>query len=370
MLRRKHSTGRWLLLSILLLSATVAKAGDGKKADGSTAAPAPPPTFWSRHIQFLAFEGGLRYRYIDKAPSQITTRDQQYKISAKVKLDLVPEGRTYLQFRSETGSSFASSWTNSGIGLGRRTWAFNVKSFFLGQKFGKHIEAQFGGLEYDQGAGSEATYTDNDGWLVGYRARVTTSGRGWLPDKFSVTAGYVGDLKTPSVYSRFHRMGDLNYFQVLAQKKFGKNREASAEFDSIEEISYARGAFRWKNVPARVFDEVLVEAITRANRNAAFGWSATLSKTFDAKSQWRAALLYSDIPTQVFNKTGQQILLNGDAIVLGKHGGAAIRFNPAKDLELSVLGSRKLDHTPNAARWLGQVMVRYQFAGMLNRLLR
>jgi hypothetical protein len=86
--------------------------------------------------------------------------------------------------------------------------------------------------------------------------------------------GYIGDFAQPNVFSRFHRMGEENYVQIGAQKRLGKDRDRSAEFDSIQSIRYTREAFRWQKLPAALVHGLQVEALTRASDNPTFGWSS------------------------------------------------------------------------------------------------
>lgn len=359
-----------------LLASTVV-AEEKAKAPATTkpakAAPAPKPaspTGASRWIQFQTLELATRFRYIDTRPGRVTERDQQYRISSKVQLHLVPEGRSYIQFRVETGSSFPSSWTYMGPGLHNREWALNVKSLFFAQKLGKHFEAQVGGIEFDSGAGTEATYADNDGWLMGYRARVSTSGKGLLPHKLSLTIGHIGDFRRPNVFSRFHRLEDPNYVQVLAQKSFRKKHEASLEYDAIQDIHFLRTGYRWKKIPVVVFDELQAETVARMTDNPAFGWSGALSKTFDTSAKWKASIVYSDIPAALYNRNAQQVLVNGDVYALAKRLGGSLNWQPAKDWQFQWYGGRRLDAFTGTTRWRTHVMLRYNFANLANNALR
>lgn len=328
--------------------------------------------FLARHFQILDATWGTRFRYMDNGEGLVTFRDQQYRTSTRLQINLDPKGRIYFQSRIESGSAFNSSWPNTGAGRARRQWVVNAKSLFWGLKFSPHAEMQVGGIEFDRGAGTEATYADNDGFLVGYRMRLEGKGQGWLPGKFSVTVGHVGDFKKPNFFSRIDRMGEANYVQVLAQKDFGegRNRTASAEFDSIAGIQFLRGAMRWKKLPTRVLDDAQVEAIARTSDNPSFGWSARLGRRIDQGGRVRAGVIYSYIPTGVFDKNGKQVMLNGDAIVLGRRLGGVLRFAPFKNFTVSVFTARRLDSTPNTTRWLGQVVASYQFSSLFSNLLR
>lgn len=348
--------------------------GGNEKTMAAKAAPAPPAGFWKQHVQFVTLDVGTRFRYIDTREGRVTSRDQQYKISSKLQINFVPEGRTYIQMRGETGSRFNSSWSNTGMGLGTRQWVFNMKTFYFGQKIGKHFEAQAGGLEFDRGVATEASAADNDGFLNGYRSMVTTSGKGWMPNKVVVTVGFVGALGVVNVYNRmYHHMDDANYGQVLVQKAFNKKHEASVEYNALEGIDYIRGAYRWKKIPAHVFDELQLELLSRATENATFGWSTTLGKSLGQKNPWKVALTYSDIPKQMFNKSGAQILENGDWVSLGKRMGGNLTFSPIssdKNFSLNFHASRRMDPSTNGPRWRAQVVASYKLAGLANKLFR
>lgn len=321
----------------------------------------------SPRLEFLQLETGARFRYMDNRPGTVTDRDPYVKFGTRLRLNF-HGGRAYLQVRAETGSTFSGSWNYAESGEGKRATAFNLKGLYLGQKFGRRGELQIGGIDFERGAGTEATSADQDGWLTGYRASVYTK-TAWLPDRIGFTAGYVGDFKSPNFFSRARRMGETNYYQVIGLKGIGKDNEVSAEFDSIQSITYARVAAHSKVLHTPVADDFTIEMIGRMNDARRFGWSATALKALDPSKQWRASATYSDIPRQMFLKGKREVLLNGDSMTLGKRLGINLRFLPSKNLELATFISRKLDSTPNVPRWRAQASIRYQFGDLANRFL-
>jgi hypothetical protein len=343
--------------------------------DQSTATTATEQTspstsrFWAHRLRFLAADEIGQFRYCDTNPGMVTVRDLLYKVSTRVQVNLVGEGTTYLQGRGESGRNFVSSYDFTGVGLNRSYWSFNLKSFFLGQKLGPHFEVQAGGVEFERGAGSEATYADNDGWLEGYRIRFSGAGHHWLPNQVVATVGYVGDFKQPNVFTRLDHMSEENYVQVLATAKLGATREVSAEFDSIQGIRYTREALHWRNPALVLVDDLAVEAITRISDDASFGWSGSLFRSLDRKGRLRSGVFYSDMPKGIFLKNGTVILQNGDLYSVGKRMGPVLRVLPFKNFEVNLFGSSRLDHTPGT-RYRGQVTFRYQFADLLNRMLK
>ena len=327
------------------------------------------PSFLSRHVSFLGADVITHYRYADAAPGRVTARDLFYKVHTRLQINLGGEGKTYFQARAESGRNFQASYDYTGIGMAKANWSFNLKSLWLGQKIGDHFEAQAGGIEFDRGAGSEITYADNDAFLEGYRLVYTNRTWRFAPDKVSVTMGYVGDFQQPNVFSRFHRMGEENYVQVLASRKWGATRSLSAEYDSIRSISFTREAFQWKKLPLPVVQQLSLEALTRASDNPMFGWSGTLLRAIDRKSRITVGMFYSDMPAEIFSKNVSPVFFNGDRYAPGKRIGPIATVVPFPNVEVSFFGGRRIDRTPGT-RYRGEIAFRYQFASLLNRAVR
>jgi hypothetical protein len=362
-----------LVLAVVALAAMPPAFADDVPSNETTGDPADnsfwsSKSFWFSRFRILEMEQVLRFNYMDRGPGQVTDRGMQYRVRARLQIDLMGEGTTYLRIRAETGRGFDNSWDNTGLGKGQGQWNFNVKSFALGQKLGSHIELQAGGIEWDQGAGSQRAYASGDGHLVGYRMLVTPTAQPWLPDRFSLTMGYAGDFAQPSVFSRFH-MGRLNYVQALAQKKLGTHVEGSAEVDSIRGIWFARQAVHWEKLENPLLDEVMVEVVTRATDSPTVGGSVMVSRPLDPAERWRAFAIYNQVPKGLYDQGGQPVLLNQGEMDLGKRLAWGGSYAVNNDFSLGVFGGRLLDDTPSK-RWIAQFFVRYDYAHVLNSLLR
>src|SRR5438045_3534241 len=309
------STKRGLaLLTILLGIAAPAFADD--VANVASGAASVGANFFSRHLDISSAEMGLRFNTQRADGQAIPTRDSQYRVATHIQFRLDSEGSTYLQSEVESGSGFLSGWTNSGVGQHPALWAYNPKTFYLNHKFASIAEIQVGGLRFDEGAGTGATYANAGGWTEGYRMVLQSSNpQAWLPNKFGVTVGHIGDFSQPNFFQRADRMAEPNYAQALVQKKFLQH-EASLEFNSIQSVYFVRGALHAQEIAKT--DNLTIEFINRTNRNAAFGWSATIDKHLDHAQRWLAGLTYSDLPMKMFNKSGTQILLNSAGLGFGK----------------------------------------------------
>jgi hypothetical protein len=203
--------------------------------------------------------------------------------------------------------------------------------------------------------------------MVGYRALLTGSPSTWRPEKFSLTMGYVGDFNQVNFFVRSH-MGKLNYTQALAQKQLGQSGEASVEFDSISNVSFAREAIHWRKGLGQVVDDALVELVTRTNENPSFGWSATVARGLDAAKRWQALAIYSDMRQGLYEKQGQPILLNQAEIGTGRRLSWGGSHALSENLNLELFAGRRLDNT-SSLRWVAQFGVSYQYTSLLNHLL-
>jgi hypothetical protein len=325
------------------------------------------PASWLQRVKVLQSYTGMRARYIDKAPGVVADRDLAYTFHSRVRLNLTGDGATYIQTRVETGNNFQTDMDPAGIGRFKGATALNIKTLFIGHRLSKNVEAQAGSMEFDPGAGSQATSGDNEGWFTGYRMRVSGAGRGWSPNKMSITTGYIGDFEKLSVFSRLPRLSNVNYVQLLVQKKLGEYVEGSSELDSIAGIRFVRAGMTCRNFRTIVLDEVIVESIARTGQHQTLGWSATGARKLDTAGRWRAGATYSDIPANMFEENGRAVLLNGDGMGLGKRAGTQLRFAPVKNFELILFASRRIDDTPGHRNRV-QLLARYQLGGLFSKL--
>ncbi len=312
-------------------------------------------------------EVGIRGRYLDAGPHAVTQRDLHYKYTGRFTFNLTRGGGVFVRLRAETGDAFNNDHNYTAVGLGQKSHTLNIKNVLLGWHVGERLEFQVGGIDYDPGIATQATYADNDGWLEGYRLVWRPAGLPISPDRVSLTAGYVGDFRQPNFFQRSDRMAQFNYFQILAEKRFTAQTAASVDVSGFTGVPYLRFGLKRDTRPFRLIDDISVEAIVRAARNRSFGWSSTASRRLGERGRPRLSLTYSDVSTSVFDRNGVQLVQNGDSMGLGKRLGATLSFSPAPNWEIVAFASRRLDSTPGV-RNRAQLAVRYQLAGLLNTL--
>jgi hypothetical protein len=307
-----------------------------------------------------------RYRYIDNTSGVVTSDDLQYRFTGRLRLNLHKTG-TYAGSRIETGSSISSSWSNTGIGKSPAEWVLNVKTLFVGQRVGKKAEVEVGSMDFEYGAGTEALYADQDSFNEGYRLRVHDLEGKLVPSKVVLHFGYIGDFNKVNAFGRMHRLGEINYVQILAEKKLAKWMTASAEFDRLRGLNLIRNAAKVTLPDPWLVNDLRIETVARLNDGATAGWALHLVKTKNRLGSFNPGIYYSHLPTGVYRVGLAQALVNGDVYGTGKRIGVTAKRQVTKSFDVSAIITRKLEIEPGF-RWRAQIVGRYQLADLLKRL--
>lgn len=358
------------LLAALPLSCSFVQSVFGQQPSTSPLATEPAEIHIAR-VQLLQAEMYSHYAYTDIAPGRVVERDLVYKTANRFRLNLRSNGTTFIETRVESGSSFVNPYNTTGLGNDERV-RLNIKSIYLRHTFGSDFQAEAGGLDYDFGAGTDIAYAAGDGWLTGYRLRILNSASrsAWRPDRITATAGYIGDFTRPNFFSRAYQMADVNYLQFLTYKRLGEHFQGAVEWDRIVAITFTRQTLRYSRLRSHLFDSATMETTVRASSGAALAWGATLANTLDTQSRWHAGVMVSSVPVGIFSRNNQQFLLNWGEAGLGKRGGFQLRFLPTPNLQFGGLVTRKLDSTPDVARWRALIFAKYEFADLINPVFR
>lgn len=330
------------------------------------ASPPAARSYWQRHLHWLDAYLATRYIYVDNRTGRVQMNDLQYKFQAKGQWRFDEKGSTYLQFRAETGDSLQPGWNFSGWGQNDHNLSLSLKDLFVGQKVGSQVEFQVGGIEFDRGVGTEATFADEDGFQVGYRVQVTPP-RGWWPERMQVTVARIDEFHHPSVFARLPGLGEPNAVQVLAQKSLGDNLQVSGEFDRIAGVNFLRGVMQWS--PPAMLNRLVLETIVRTSDDPSVGYSLQLNRTLKRAGPWNFRLTYSHIEWGVFARGRARLLLNGDQPNLGQRVALQLSRSLGHGLTLTSYVSRQLDHTvsiPRHDRWRAQLVLNYRFTRWLN----
>ena len=191
------------------------------------------PAF-ARWLDLDAASISIRYRLVrGTSGTRFNQAQTQDVVRGRVKLDA--DGHVAVGFTVQSGAGFPSSWNNTGLGTGDRRSSIFLKHLFADVTPVRGVEVQYGGLGLDRGENTEMTAYDNDGYLVGGRASLRRP-KDVFFDEITVTVGYLGDLTTSNVFTRFEHLDRHNFTQILVAKRLNAHVQASTDYvdDDLE----------------------------------------------------------------------------------------------------------------------------------------
>jgi len=225
-----------------LIAKATAETGDTEKKadakaieDSAASKPAVAPIKESRWFELKKAEISFRVRYIDGVPaSQRHSTNLQHRelFEGRVKFD--KDAKYTLNLRASTGYYFTRSFAETGVGLPWNQdegWNIYLRHLYFAAKPVKGLEIQYGSMPFATGAMEENLTWDTDAYVAGQRLTVRRPDKIFF-DEATVTLGYVGDLFTPNVFRRLHRLGEVNYRQYLVTKNLGSRAVITAEYES------------------------------------------------------------------------------------------------------------------------------------------
>jgi hypothetical protein len=238
-----------------------------------------PDGITSRWLDLQAVGVGGRFRYIDTSAGAVSQRQGQYTNSDRARLKFDADAKYTINATLATGNTFTGGWNNSGIGTGAGTGAFFLKQLYASLKPIKGIELQYGGLGILRGESTEITTYDNDGYITGERVSLRRP-RDLFLDEVAVTYAYLGDLSTPGIGSRWHRLGQSNYHQFLLAKKVGKLASLAADYTFQSGADTLRQGIRLETKGwSKALDGLRLEVYERVDVKPDQGYAITLEKT-------------------------------------------------------------------------------------------
>jgi hypothetical protein len=181
-----------------------------------------------------------------------------------------------------TGNSFINGFNDTGVGTGQAITNLYLKQLFLSAKPSNGVEVQYGGLYFQRGESSEITTYDNDGYLMGERIIIQRP-RNFFFDEVSATFAFLGDLATPNINKRWHRLKESNYHQFLASKRIGERAVVSGDYTFQSGNDTLHQAVRVNTPDFKLIDFFRVEVYERLERNTDAGLAAYLEKSLIQK---------------------------------------------------------------------------------------
>ncbi|HEV7241529.1 MAG TPA: hypothetical protein VGQ36_20015 [Thermoanaerobaculia bacterium] len=297
---------------------------------------------------------GLRYRMLENHLGSRFQNWSDHHQCLKLRLKLDRAARYSLTAVAFNGDSFQASWNLRGLQDGQSSNRVFLKQLFVTGKPHSGVEFQYGGLPIVRGESSEITSYDNDGYVMGQRLALSPKR---VVDELTVTAGHLGDFRTPSVTRRLHRLSEINYRQLLVKKKLSDRLTATADFtDEDGERTLRQGvAFR----PARGIDLIRIEAYERVSGSRGAGGAITAEKPF---GRTRIAASFASVDDRYRP-------VNGDRYGRGQRISLTSTTALSRDLSLQVFVTHALDDDlVMANRTRMDVHIRYELAALLRQM--
>ena len=207
-------------------------------------------------------------------------------------------------------------------------WDMYFRQLYFSATPIKQLSFEFGSLGIERGEGTEATTYDDDGYIDGERLRILDPEHLFV-DQIAITFAYEGDVFQPNFFQRGERLGQSNYHQFFASKRFGSRLNASMDYTVDKGTHTLREALILKVPELKVIDHFRPELYQRLNDRTwsgevfhhAQGYALTASKTLAKKFLLEGGVASIDNGYGVL--TGQRPLadvgfsMNGDSFLIG-----------------------------------------------------
>jgi hypothetical protein len=249
--------------------------------------PAPKPVTRSegalgRWLEIHSANASTRYRYLRNNRGDVLANHLQYRDAFTGRFKIDPAGDYSIHAGVFSGKRFTAVWNNVGPGTGTFTANHYLKQLYLSARPARGLELQYGGLYLSRGESSEITSYDNDGYIVGERLLLRKPAQLFF-DEIAVTYGYLGDLETPNINKRFHRLKRSNYHQWLAHKRLGSRAAVSFDYTFVDGVETLRQGLRIDTPAFRIVDQIRFENYQRVDRLRDYGFAVSGEKLIRKK---------------------------------------------------------------------------------------
>jgi hypothetical protein len=297
----------------------------------------------SRWLDLDLASVGTRFRHVESLMGVTIASNQQHQFAIKGGLRLDSAGRLTVRAGLFSGDTFSGGWNNTGPGTGLAQSRVFLKRLYLDATPIRGIDVQVGGVEFARGESTEITSYDYDGYLVGERLAIRRADRLFV-DEVTVTYGFVGDLRQPSVFPRLLRLGRANYRQFEVAKQAGKRVRISGDYTSESGIDTLRQAVTFNVPELRAVSLFHFEQYERLGAASGYGFSGYLEKKLGRRISLGPGYARLDRPglySDRFN-VGKRIFWNGH-LALGAEWSLMALATCAVDTPISSAPRRRFD---------------------------
>lgn len=252
----------------------------------------PVQKFLSRWLDVQAATISAKYRWIQNSDHVQTTSQMMQKDNYQFRVKLDTRNKYGVVVAAGTGNSFVGSWNTTSVGTGPLLTNRYLKQLYLTAKPVEGLQIDYGSLGIARGQSTEITSYDNDGYVEGQRISVKRP-RNLHLDEVTVTYAYLGDLNTPDVFRRFHRLEQSNYHQFLVGKKFG-SLLLSADYTSQAGVETVRSGAYLKTEALPWVNAVRFEQYKRVDVQPAYGFAVAVEKKLSERCNFTAGYINVD----------------------------------------------------------------------------
>lgn len=249
---------------------------DAAKPSGVNSRPASERK-WSRWVELQTATLNARYRFTEDIHGETVANSAQHQETFRGRFKFDAAGRYSVNAGLATGNQFIAGWNDTGWGTGDGTARLFLKQLYISAQPRAEVEIQYGGLGMLRGEATELTTYDNDAYIMGERISVKMPKRLFF-DEIAVTYAYLGDLNTPDIRKRYHRLKESNYHQFLVSKKLGARAAISADYTFQSGVETLRQAVRLDLREARLIDSLRFENYERLDFHPGYGFAVTAEK--------------------------------------------------------------------------------------------
>ena len=251
-----------------------------------------------RWLGLQAASIGTHYLFAKNGLGVTTANRQQYQVAVAGRFKFDGRGRFSINAGLYTGANFIAGSNNTGLGNGRAQSNLYLKHLYLSARPIEGVEIQYGGLNIWHDESTDITGYAYDGYIVGKRASIQRP-RNLFFDDISIGFGYVGDLTTPNVTSRLHRLAQGNFHRFILKKNIGERAWTSVDYAFQSGVQTWREAIRIRATELRVVDTFHAEIYEISGLHSGYGFAVYGEKTVLPK--FIAGGGYTDIDRSLLN---------------------------------------------------------------------
>jgi hypothetical protein len=285
-----------------------------------------------RWLDLQAASVGIQYLFAENGLDVTTANQQQYQVAVRGRFKFDADGRFTINAGLYSGSNFIAGSDNTGLGAGKAQSNLYLKHLYLNALPIHGVEVQYGGLDIWHDESTDITGYAYNGYVVGERVSIKRP-RDLFFDDISIAYAHAGDLSTPNVFRRLHRLTQSNFHRFMLRKNIGERAWVSADYAFQSGVPTWREAVRVRTTELRVVDAFHAEIYEVSRLHSGYGLAAYSEKMVHPKFIVGGG--YADI---------DRPMLNSDRYGRGKRLFVTIKIPVNKTLSVLAFTAQATDH--------------------------